>query len=132
MNCDLALALILLVFGVLGFVSGAIRQVAHWSGLACGALLSRAAAGSLTPLLAPRLGWPAAVVRVGLTGLSFVLLAAVVGMVVRAVLFKMTDGGEDGRANRALGFVLGAGKAAALLFAGLSLALFFEKSLAAV
>jgi len=126
MAYDLGLVALVLGFGAFGYHSGAIRQLTYYAGLACGALLSGPAATRLTPVVAPRLGWPAAAVRVGLAAVLFSVLAGLGAYVVHAVLSKMAGGREDGPVNRSVGFTMGAVKGTALLFAAASVALFFE------
>jgi membrane protein required for colicin V production len=131
MAIDLGLAAALLAFGLLGAASGAIRQLTHWAGLACGALAAGPLAARLTPLVAPRVHFPAAGVRVALSSILFGLLAGLGALVVHAALSKLSGGREDGKWNRAGGFGLGVAKGGAVLFVLLSVLIFFEKPLIA-
>jgi uncharacterized membrane protein required for colicin V production len=129
MALDLALVGAVVLFGVSGLASGAIRQLTHWTGFVCGALAAGPLAARTTPLLAPRLNLPAAGVRVVLSGLLFSVVAGVGAHLAHGALQRLSGGGEGGRVDRTAGFGLGAAKGGALLYAGLSLLLFFEKPL---
>jgi uncharacterized membrane protein required for colicin V production len=129
-NVDLGLLAALGVFALLGYRSGAIRQLTHWAGLAVGVLAAGPASARLTPLLAPRVGVPASITRVLLSSILFTALGGVGAWLVHALLSKLAGDRENGPGDRAFGLVLGAGKGAALLFIALSLLLFFEKPLA--
>lgn len=131
MTIDLGLVVVLLVFGLFGLASGAIRQLTHWAGLACGAFLAGPLATRLTPWLAPRVHFPAAGVRVALASILFGLLAALGALAVHSALSKLSGGREDGKWNRAGGFALGVGKGAVAMFVLISVLLFFEKPLVA-
>lgn len=129
MSLDLVVLALLGFFALSGYHSGALRQVSHAAGLICGWFASGPAAGFLTPLLAPRLGLPAAAVRVVLTGLLFGVLGGLGATLVHALLAKLMGRRAGGRVDDALGLVLGLGKGAALVFVALSILLFFEKPL---
>jgi uncharacterized membrane protein required for colicin V production len=129
MAIDLVLAALVVVFGLFGLRSGAIRQLTHWAGLACGYFASGPLAALATRPLAPRLGLPPAAVRVVLSGFFFCALALIAGALVHRVLGGARGERENGPADRAGGFVLGTAKGTALLFALISGLLFFEKPL---
>ncbi|NNN04670.1 MAG: CvpA family protein [Elusimicrobia bacterium] len=129
MSLDLGVLALLGFFALSGYQSGAIRQLAHAAGLVVGWFASGPAAAFLTPLLAPRLGLPAAAVRVVLTGLLFGILGGFGAALVHALLAKLAGKRADGRVDDAIGLVLGVGKGGALVFVALSILLFFEKPL---
>jgi membrane protein required for colicin V production len=129
MNFDLLLAGVVALLGLIGLFSGAISQLRHWLGLILAALAARPLAARLTPFAAPRLGFPPAVVNVVLSSLLFLLLYLIGTAAARALLAKLFPDRQDGRADRALGFVLGAAKGAAMVFVLLSFLVFFEKPL---
>jgi uncharacterized membrane protein required for colicin V production len=129
MHIDLCLLAMVLVFGLFGMLSGAIRQVTHWGGLLGGWLLAAPVAGLLTPVIAKKYHLHAAMVRVGLEGLLFCGIAAVVGVIVHWFLAKHSGLIEDGRVDHGLGFALGVGKSGVLLYALISVILYYEKPL---
>ena len=129
MPIDLALLGVVALFGLLGFLSGAIRQLSHWVGLAIAYFACRPLAAQLTPWLASRLGFPAAGVRVATAATLFALLCVIGSMLIHAILLLIDRGREGGRVDRSFGFVLGAAKGAAILFVLISGVLFFEKPL---
>ncbi len=129
MNFDLAIAGLLLMFGLLGLASGAIRQLTHWAALALAYVLAWPVAARLTPLLAPKLGFPPAAVKIGLSSLGFFVLYAVGAVVFHFVLAKLAGGRENGRWDHAGGFLLGLGKGTVIVFVVLSVAIYFEKPL---
>ena len=64
-----------------------------------------------------------------LSCLLFALLSAIGAIVTHFLFARLFQDHENGPVNRALGFVLGAGKATAGIFVALSALLFFEKPL---
>lgn len=136
-NADFAFLAFLLVLGLFGCLSGAIRQLTHWSGLALAYVCARPLAAKLTPMVTPRLA-PLMPPKIQLSpavvnmGLSSVLFSAIflLATVVLSVLAARTIGRlENSRLNRAGGFLLGAAKGAVLVFAALAVLLFLEKPL---
>lgn len=132
MVLDLVLLGALLAFGALGARSGAIRQLSHWAGLACAYFLSGPLAAAAAPLAAPRLGLAPGLVKIGLSAVFFAALGALASLLVERVLGGRGGEREGTRPDRAGGFVLGAGKGAALAYVLLSAFVFFEKPLAPV
>jgi uncharacterized membrane protein required for colicin V production len=129
MKIDLALLAVVALFGFMGWRSGAILQLSHWTGLLCGWLLSGPAAARLTPMAAPVIGFSAPTVNVVLTALLFVVIGAAASLLTHSLLSALFGKYEQGNADRGAGFVLGVGKGGAILFVLLSFALFFEKPL---
>ncbi|MDE2293209.1 MAG: CvpA family protein [Elusimicrobia bacterium] len=127
MGLDLVLLGLVALFALLGWRSGAVRQVEHWAGLIAGALSARPVAARATPFLAPLLKAPPMLVYVALTSLAFLVVGAVVSEAVKAVLSRLAP--SAGRVDQTLGAALGAGKGAGFLFLVLSVVVAFEKPL---
>ncbi len=130
MVLDLGFAAVVLVIGLLGVRSGAIRQLSHWGALVCAYFLSGPLSAWATPAVAARLGFSATLVKYGLSALFFCALSLGANMLVHRVLGGAHGEREGGRADRVGGFVLGAGKGAALAYALLCGLLSFEAPLA--
>ncbi|MFI5363324.1 MAG: CvpA family protein [Elusimicrobiota bacterium] len=131
MKIDLSLSAFVALFGLLGFLSGAMSQVRHWLGLILAAVLARPLGSRLTPYVAPHIGIPPACLNVALSAFLFGVVYVLVTAAAGGLLLKLFPGRQAGRADRALGFGLGAAKGAALVFVILSLLIFFEKPLTA-
>jgi membrane protein required for colicin V production len=130
MKLDLIVLAVVALFGVLGLLSGAAKQLSHWAGLVFGYCAARPLATALAPVAAAKLGWPPILLNVMLSCSLFFLLSAIGAGIVHLLFAKLLQGHESGPGNRALGAVLGAGKAGAGIFVALSALLFFEKPLA--
>jgi uncharacterized membrane protein required for colicin V production len=130
MRLDLVVLGIVALFGVMGLASGAIRQLSHWAGLILGYGAARPLASALAPWAAERLGWPTIPLNVMLSCVLFMALTAAGAVAAHFLFARLFRNHENGPANRALGFVLGAGKATAGIFVALSALLFFEKPFA--
>lgn len=118
-----------LVFGLFGYFSGAIRQATHWLGLALAYVAARPLAARATPAAAPALGLSPSIVNVLLSALFFAVLLIAGTLIFRALAAKVFGERLNGRGDRAFGFALGAAKGSALLYLLLSLLVFFEKPL---
>lgn len=129
MILDLGLLAALLVFAYSGWRSGAIRQLTHWGGLACGLVASGPAAARLTPYVVPHVGVPAAITRVLLSSIMFPIFGGLGAWAIHAILDKLSGGRELGRADLAGGAVFGLLKGGALGFIALSVLVFFEQPL---
>ncbi len=127
MTLDLVLAGLVLVFGLFGLRSGAIRQLAHGLGLVAACLGARPLAARLTPAAAPPLGLSPAIVNVLLSALLFCALYALASWAIHRLLANLLPNRQNGSGDKAFGFLLGAGKGGLLLYAALSLLVFFEK-----
>jgi uncharacterized membrane protein required for colicin V production len=130
MKIDMMILGVMALFGIIGLLSGAIRQLSHWAGLALGYFAAKPLASALTPLAGKRLDWPPVLLNVLLSCILFVLLSAAGAAAAHFLFARLVQGREGGPANRALGFVLGAGKAAAGIFVALSALLFLERPFA--
>lgn len=129
MNFDLLIAALLIILGLLGLVSGAIRQLTHWAALALAYILAWPLASRLTPVLAPKLSLPPAAVKIILSSLGFFGLYALGAVVFHLILAKLAGNRENGRWDHAGGFLLGLGKGTVIVFVALSVAVYFEKPL---
>jgi uncharacterized membrane protein required for colicin V production len=129
MKFDLLLAGLVALFGLFGLYSGALSQLRHWLSLIFAAIAARPLAARLAPYAAPQFGLSPKVVEVVLSGFLFVMLFLIASLLVRLLLLKAFPGRQGGRGDSALGFGLGAAKGAFLLFALLSVLIFFEKPL---
>jgi uncharacterized membrane protein required for colicin V production len=126
MALDLGLAVVVLVIGLLGLRSGAIRQLSHWAALICAYLLSGPLAVWATPAVATRLGFSPSLVKFGLSALFFLALSITANMAVHRVLGGSHGEREGGRPDRFFGFILGTGKGAVFAYALLCGLLSFE------
>lgn len=131
MNLDLAVAGLVAFFGVWGLFSGAATQIAR----AVGLVLAYAAAGPAGAFIGlPISGYLTTSLTIGTvlgTVGSFILIYAVVHVVSTAVLRRLLDGGEGSQRrglDRLLGGLLGALKAAAVLYIALCAASFLESN----
>ena len=129
MTIDLFLIGCVVAFGLFGFFSGAIKQLTHALGMIAAYCGARPLAGLLTRLFPPNSGLSPAVVNVLLSAALFIVLYAFASQVARRLLTGLFPDRINGRGDRACGFLLGAGKAGVLLYAVLSLLLFFEDPL---
>ena len=129
MTIDLAVLAVLFFAGGLGLWSGAIRQVAHLGGLIAGWFAARPLAQLLGPLAAKQFGYPLLVTTIGCSFACFFVVYVVSVFALRFLLARFLPDGERGTLNRLGGFVLGAAKAAILVFVALSLVVFAEKFL---
>lgn len=128
---DLALMGVVAVFGLSGLLSGALRQLAHWTALALAAFAARPLAARLIPLApaAPRL--PPDLVYAAAVAASFTLISVGGGLLLSLAVRRLMGTWSGGRADRAVGFALGAAKGAVGAFATIALLLAFERPLTA-
>jgi uncharacterized membrane protein required for colicin V production len=129
MTIDLILAGLVLVYGFFGLQSGAIRQLTHWLGLLVAYALARPAAARATPYAAADLGVSPHIVNVLLSGFFFFVFYALGSWLVGRAFLKAFPDRQNGRGDRTFGFVMGAAKGAVLLYALVSVYVFFEKPL---
>ncbi len=129
MGIDLVILGLVLFFAVVGAVTGASRQIAHLVGLALAYFVSRRLGPVLAPKVAEALGAPLLIgVLVG-SVLLFIVVLVVVRFAVGALLQRVMAGKdpENRGPDRALGFVLGGAKVAAILYVLLSALTFVEQ-----
>jgi len=126
MKFDLIVLGVLALFGLLGLLSGAIRQLSQWAGLAAAYMGAGPAAIALAPWAAKRINWPPILVNLMLSGVFFLLFLAIVSAVARRLIVKALPKRGFSGADKALGFALGAANAGAIIFTALSFALYVE------
>jgi uncharacterized membrane protein required for colicin V production len=133
MAIDLLLAALVILFGVFGFLTGAISQITHWVGLICAYVGSHRLAALASPHInAKSLGMTPAYAQIALGALFFGLIYVAIAWILNSLLTKLLTGKRTSWIDKALGFGLGAGKAAVILFALLSGIFLFEKKIASV
>ncbi len=130
MTLDLWILAALAASAAHGAWTGAIRQISHWIGLIAACLAAKPLAATLAPQAAARLHWPPHAAAIALTAVLFPILIVAVTVAARALIDALVPGRERNAADRVAGFALGAGKAGALAWAALSVALAFEAPLA--
>lgn len=129
MTLDLWLLGALVLFGLLGLFSGAIKQLSQWIGLAAAYLFAKPLAAALAPLAAERLGIPALLAPLVVGGTAFPLIFFGGSLLAHLLLKRALPAGEKGRTDRGVGFLMGAAKAGAIVFILLSVVLAFEEPL---
>lgn len=120
MNIDLALLALVAGFAAAGAFSGAIKQASKLVGLAAALLGAKPLAGQLAPLVLKQVSAPPFLVETGLSLAAFPILYFAVSLVTLFVLRRVFKDKELSKADRALGSVLGAAKAAAIGYVALS------------
>lgn len=120
------------LFGFLGLVSGALRQIPQWIGL----ILGYAAVHSLTDRFAPlaeaKIGCSPMLAHVFVSLALFYGVYATVSMLGHFILEKALGGREKGGWDRMGGFLLGAGKAGIAVYVLLAAVVFFEQPIGKV
>jgi uncharacterized membrane protein required for colicin V production len=129
MSLDLSILAALGLFGALGFHTGAIHQLSHWIGIAAAFLFAKPLAAALAPAAAARMGWPASLTAVGLSAVSMPVTLLAATLLSRLLLNAVIPGDQRNKPDRLAGIVLGAGKAAVVVWAALSIVLSFEPAL---
>ncbi|MCP3101802.1 CvpA family protein [Myxococcus sp. K15C18031901] len=130
MVIDLIILGLVLFFGLIGAFTGASRQVANWVGLGLGYFASHRLGPLAAPRLAAALDGPLLLGTVLGTFLVFLVVWLSVRYALGALLQRFLATGqanEDRSVDRLLGFVLGAGKMAAIAWVVLSALAFFEQ-----
>ena len=132
MTLDLLVLGLLLFFALLGAAAGGLMQLTHLAGALVGGALARPAALMLGPALAQRLGTPE-IVGVLVSGvLAFFVGYGLVQWLLRKAMAQTLTNRVLSGADRAVGFALGGGKAALIIYVLLSALVFFEKPIAKV
>jgi len=126
-NIDLVVLALLLLAGLLGLASGAIRQLAHLGGLVAGWFSALPLAQLAGPSVAARYGYHLLLTTVAACFVCFFLVYLAVVLLLRFVLGRVLPDGEKGMADRFGGFALGAVKGAALAFMVVSAVVVAEK-----
>jgi len=130
MNIDLWIIAAAALFAGIGYYTGAIQQLSHWIGLAAAYFCAKPLADALSPAVAARMGWPQPPTAVGLSAALFPVVLLAAALASRALLNAVAPGHQRNTPDRVAGLVLGAGKAGALAWVALSIALAFETPLA--
>ena len=129
MSLDLGILAVLALFAWNGSMAGLIEQATHWSALAFGYFAAWPAATRLAPSVAPKLRVSPFGVEVSMAAVFYLAFYAVGALVLQRIL-RMLVGQAEGKAwNRWGGALLGLGKGAVVVYAALSLVLFFEAPL---
>jgi len=129
MNLDLWILAALGLFAAIGFYTGAIQQVSHWIGIVAAYFCAKPIAALLAPVIAERMGWPPALVAVGLSAVSMPVVLIVVTLVARGIINAIIPGKQRNLPDRAAGIFLGAGKAGVIAWVALAAVLAFEEPL---
>lgn len=131
MTIDLILLGLVLIFAIAGAISGGARQIAHWVGLAVAGFASRALGPHVGPKLAEALGAPLIVGTLAGTLLVFLVLWLSVRYALTVLLQRLLGAKNPERRDfdSALGFLLGGGKVALILYVVLSALVFAEQSI---
>ena len=129
MTLDLILLGLVLLFAILGAISGGARQIAHWVGLALAGFVSRALGPFVGPRMAQALGSPLLVGTVAGSILVFLVIWVSVRYALTAVLRRLFGARNPERrdVDSAIGFLLGGGKVALVLYVVLSALVFAEQ-----
>jgi uncharacterized membrane protein required for colicin V production len=130
MNLDLWILAALGLFALIGFYTGAIQQVSHWIGIVAAYFFAKPLAALLAPAIAGRMGWPPALVTVGLCALSMPLILIVVTLIARGIINAIIPGKQRNLPDRVAGIFLGAGKIGVIAWIALAAVLAFEGPLA--
>ncbi len=132
MILDLIILSIIVVFAVIGSLSGAARQIAQLVALGVGFLCARPLGGAFGSRAAHALHIPELLGVIVATILFFILVMASVRLVLTHLLRKMLAGGEsEARGlDRSLGLVLGGAKVAFIAYFMLSALSFVEDNVA--
>jgi uncharacterized membrane protein required for colicin V production len=127
---DLAVAALVLVFGVLGFQSGAISQIIDWVAIAAGYGASVLYTARLTPILAARAKVGQGAARMIVSSFLISVGSLVAAALLQVITAHRTEEEEEEQPrilDEAAGFLLGLGKGAALIYTGLSFLAVFEQ-----
>jgi membrane protein required for colicin V production len=130
MMLDLIVGVLVLLGGVFGARAGAAKQIASWGGLVLGAILARPGASLFGPTFAGALHTSAILGSVAAGFATFIVVAVAVRWVGASILRGLLAGRDpqERGADRALGFVLGAGKVLAIAWVALSALAFVEEN----
>lgn len=129
MAVDLVILGVVLLFGLLGAVTGAAAQIAQLLGLIAAFFLSRPIARWIGPKVAASLNLPAAFGVILATILVFIVLVIAVRVIATSVLRRALAGRDptDRSLDRTLGMVLSGAKVAAIAYIALSALAFVEQ-----
>ena len=129
MSLDLCILSLVAFFAFLGAVTGAARQVAQWVALFVAFFVAKPLGAMLGPTLTQLLHAPKMVGAVAATVVVFFLALMLVRFVLTGVLRRILAGQSQERVStdRALGFILGGGKIAAMAYVMLSAVVYAQQ-----
>src|SRR5581483_3368213 len=130
MQIDLAVIAVVLVSALLGYRSGAVRQLSHWIGIATALVLTKPAAALVAPAVSNLMGWPLNQTARGLQYAMVPVIFLAVGLLSRLLLNLIEPGEERGPIDQALGVGVGLVRGGIFSFAFLCLLVPIEKALA--
>jgi membrane protein required for colicin V production len=131
-NLDLVVVGLVVFFAVMGALTGGLLQLTHIGAITAAGVLCRPLGVAFGPEAAAHFKTAPVVGVLGVTVVGFFAVYAATQVVARVLIRRVVQNRLLGRADRALGLFLGAGKTVAILFVVLSAMLFFEKPLANV
>ncbi|MBI3551427.1 MAG: CvpA family protein [Elusimicrobia bacterium] len=126
MIIDLFIIGSLVLYAILGRISGSFRQLVHWGGLALARAIAKPLALIMTLALAPDLGIPPVGARVGLSVLCFCTIYVVGTSILKLFLKKLPQHRRITFIDQVGGLLLGMGQGAVIIFVLVSGAVFFE------
>jgi membrane protein required for colicin V production len=130
MLIDLLVVAILVFLAVRGRTTGTITQVGQWAGLMLGRAVAKPLALILTLMLLKDLGFPAASIRVFISGLCFYTFYILGSMIARHFLKRSIGHHTNSRKDQVGGMLLGVAKGVVAIHFTLSVVLFFERPIA--
>ncbi len=130
MGIDLFIAGLILLFAIFGALTGAARQIAQLVALFAAYVCARPIGTFFGPRLARALDAPLVVGTIAATMLTFIVVLIAVRYVLTVLLRRLLAGDEreEQGPDRALGFILGAVKAALFIYVVLCAATFVERN----
>ena len=129
MHIDLGVLALIGISALLGYRSGAVRQLSHWIAFAAALLLAKPAAALAAPLLASQTEWPAAEHLAGLRIALFPFVFLAANMIARLVLNLLEPGEERGPLDQALGVGVGLVRGFVVCYGLLVAAVYLQKPL---
>ena len=130
MTLDLGVLAALALLAVVGFFSGAIRQISHWIGMLLAFVLAKPIGMAIGPFAAAKMGWPPSLTMIGLSAVLLPIIVVVAAVLSRMVLNAIIPGDERNLPDRVVGAILGIAKGGLIVWALLSVVVSFEKPLA--
>lgn len=127
---DLTVLLFALLIGLIGFFSGAIRQIANLLGLLAAYFAARPLGAKISPILAEMTGLPLFFLTLASCLLAFFVVYGLAYLLMRMVLKRCLPDGERGIVNRVFGLAIGIAKASLIAFVLLSGLVLIESAVA--
>ncbi|GEM_PF-860505 len=125
-HIDLMTLFLVLFLGAVGAFTGAIRQISNIAALVTAYFASNPCAAKIAPPVAAALSAPLFLATVACCIVSFFLVYAASYVLYRMLLKRIIPEGENGMIDKMGGFLLGGGKAAAIMFVILSALVLIE------